>query len=277
MSAGKGPFSFTLFTASPPVAAVADNGGVDRIGLDLDRWGKANRQGPSYRISDHVVGDLVALRRVVRPGALFARADALHSGSRDQVEELLALGADVLMLPMFASAEEAGTFVEMVGGRAKVSLLVETASAAADIAAVVRLAGVKEVFVGLNDLQLSLGLDNRFEVLVSELVAEISARVRERGLRFGLGGIGRAGDETLPVPSSLVYPQLVRLGATSTILARSFLRPGPEGLAGLGGAVAAARAELERLAGSPAERMEDLRRDLERHLALGSDREVSFL
>jgi hypothetical protein len=220
------PFELTLFTNDAAVAARADRAGIDRIGPDLDRLGKTERQGPQFRISNHSPADLDRIRGAVVRGRVFARTDPLHDGTRAQVDELIARGAEVLMLPMFRRPDEAARFVDIVRGRARVSLLVETAPAAVRIRDVVRVAGVDEIFVGLNDLHLSLGLDSRFELLTSGLMDEIAGTVQQAGLRFGVGGLGRASDDTLPVPSSLVYPQYARLGARGAIVARSFLTQG---------------------------------------------------
>jgi hypothetical protein len=119
---------------------------------------------------------------------------------------------------------------------------------------------VVEIFVGLNDLHLSLGLSNVFDVVVSGLMDAIAARVHDAGLRFGFGGLARYDDRTLPVPPDLVYAQYPRLDATSAWLARSFfagLKPG-----GIGGAVRALRDRMNYWAGQPAAILADRREDL---------------
>jgi len=61
-------------------------------------------------------------------------------------------------------------------------------------------------------LHLDLGLRSHFELLCSSLLEEICATLRAAGLVYGFGGIGRAGDESLPISSDLVYAQYPRLG-----------------------------------------------------------------
>ena len=131
-------------------------------------------------------------------------------------------GARVLMLPMVASPEEAATFVTLVNGRARVVLLVECRDAIARLSELIAVEGVDEVHVGLNDLALSLGLANRWLVLADDLMLDVGRRVIAAGLRFGLGGLGRAGDDTLPIPSDLVYAEHARTGATAALVSRSF-------------------------------------------------------
>jgi hypothetical protein len=126
------------------------------------------------------------------------------------------------MLPYFTAARAVAEFVDLVGGRASCVLLLETAAALARVRDIVAVPGIAEVMIGLNDLHLSLGLANPFEVVVSDLIEVAARRVREAGLGFGFGGLARAGDDDLPVAPDLVYAQYPRLGASAAWLARSF-------------------------------------------------------
>jgi hypothetical protein len=262
------PFRFTLMTNDPQLAAQADRAGVDRIGIDLDRIGKLERQPAGYRISQHSLADLERLRGVVRPGRLFARTDPIHAESARQIDDLLACGVSTLMLPMFREVEEAARFVELVAGRAEVVLLVETVAAAFRMGRLARLKGVQEIMLGLNDLHLDARLGNRFEIVVSDLMESLARTVTSCGIRFGFGGVGRCDDETLPVPSSLIYPQYARLGASSAIIARSFYRSADKAFDDQQfiEALGQARASLARWAREPPEVLDQARQRLERHL-----------
>jgi len=219
-------FILTAITLDPAVIRAADEAGVDRIGIDIERLGKTLRQRhkPGARISDHQLDDLASVAANVARAEVFVRLNPLHQGSRAEIDRALELGARVAMLPFFTEPREAACFVEMLGGRAKAVLLIETASAAARIRETVAVKGVAEIMVGLNDLHMSLGLSNPFEVVISDVLATIAMHVRDAGLRFGFGGLARSGDRTLPVPPDLVYAQYPRLGATTAWLARSFYR-----------------------------------------------------
>ncbi|RPJ85260.1 MAG: aldolase [Acidobacteria bacterium] len=219
---------FTLFTNDAGLAARADAAGIDRVGVDLERIGKAERQaGLGCRLSDHRPSDLVSLAGALERARLFARTNPPHPGLKEEVGHCLALGASVLMLPMFETPAHAESFVEMVGGRAEVVLLVETPEAARRLPDIVRVGGVAEIHVGLNDLALGLGAGSHFEVLASDLVDRLSSVTREAGLPFGVGGVGRLGDDRLPVPADLVYAQYPRLGAMRALVSRVFLGPEP--------------------------------------------------
>jgi hypothetical protein len=156
----------------------------------------------------------------------------INAGSPAEIGGALDAGAEVLMLPYFRTATEVETFVELVQGRAFVSLLLETGAAAEDVAAIARVRGVDEIIVGLNDLSLDLGFPNQFALLVSPVLERIAKHVREAGLPFGCGGLADPAHDTLRVPPSLVCAQYPRLGATRAFVARTFTAAGlqPRGL-----------------------------------------------
>ena len=221
-----------MWTADPALARLADAAGVDRIGVDLERLGKQERQrGLGTWMSPHLESDLDRLGPVLVQARLFARVNPLNPDSAREVEAVLGRGAQVIMLPMVKAAEEAARFAALIAGRATLVLLVEHADALGQLSGMVDVEGVDEVHIGLNDLALSLGLANRWMVLGSDLALEAAAIVHAAGLRFGLGGIGRAGDNGLPVPADLVYAEYARTGARAALISRSFLSPGGIGLA----------------------------------------------
>lgn len=216
-------FVLTLWTNDLALARRAQAAGVQRIGVDLERHGKDERQrGRQTWISPHTIDDLAALRPLLGQARPFARVNPVHAGSREEVEAVLAAGAEVLMLPMVATAREADAFSRLVRGRARVVLLVERREAVDALPDLVAVEGVHEVHLGLNDLAISLNLPNRWLALAGDLAAEAGACVARAGLRFGLGGIGRVDDRTLPIPSDLIYAEYARTGATAAVLARSF-------------------------------------------------------
>jgi hypothetical protein len=109
--------------------------------------------------------------------------------------------------------------------------LIETMNGVDRIDELAMLPGVDELHLGINDLSLSLGLANRFAVLLHEATEAVAAASRAAHKPLGVAHIGRARDDQLPVPADLVYAQLARLGATGTLLGRSFLYGGTADLA----------------------------------------------
>jgi 2-keto-3-deoxy-L-rhamnonate aldolase RhmA len=217
------PFILTLWTADAALAAAADAAGIDRIGVDLEHLGKRERQKTRATwISPHAEEDLDVVRPALTRARLFARVNPINPDSVREIEEVIARGAQVLMLPMAADARQASEFVRIVDGRAAAVLLVEHVDAMRRLREIAAVPGVDEIHIGLNDLAISLGLRNRWLALAGDLVTEASVIVREAGLRFGVGGIGRAGDANMPIPSDLVYAQYARTGARAALISRSF-------------------------------------------------------
>lgn len=260
-------FRLTLITNDARLAADADRAGVNRIGIDLEYLGKAERQaGRQTRLSNHDWDDLSRISQSVHQADLFVRINPIHAGTEAEIETALELGVKVLMLPSFRTAGEVATFVGAVRGRARVSILVELAPAAVRIREILDVAGIDEVMFGLNDLHLQFGVANHFEVLASPLIDMLAAEVRRKGLPLAIGGVGRVGDTAMPVPTDLVYAQYPRLGATGAWLARSFANTGlsPDDFQA---AVLAIRHRLDQWAASPPEDQERAREELARHAA----------
>lgn len=245
-------------TNDPAFARRCDELEGIRVFVDLERLGKAERQaGRDTFISNHTVDDVASVRAQVRRNRLMVRVNPLNPGSAVEVEAVLAGGADLLMLPMFSRAAQVREFASLVAGRAAVVLLVETACAVDCLAEWIGTPGLQEVYVGLNDLHLSLGLRFMFEPLAQGLVDRISRDVRRQGLKFGFGGIARM-DEGL-LPGRDVLAEHLRLGSSSVILSRTFHRH-EEG-AGFEAEVAQLRlAEAQLAARKPAQVESDARR-----------------
>src|SRR5690349_8806356 len=144
-------------TNDPAFAARCDSLGGFRLFVDLERLGKAERQaGRNTFISVHQIEDVGRIRKAIRHPPLMVRVNPLHEGTRTEVDAVLAQGADQLMLPMFTSAQELREFSAIVAGRAPIVPLLETAAALECLGEWIETPGLGEVFVGLNDLHLSL-------------------------------------------------------------------------------------------------------------------------
>jgi hypothetical protein len=210
-------------TNDPAFARRCDALGGFRLFVDLERLGKAQRQaGRNTFISAHQVEDVGKIKQVLRRSPLMVRVNPMHAGTQDEVEAVLARGADQLMLPMFTRAGEVSEFIRLVAGRAPVTLLLETAGALQCMDDWIATPGLAEVYVGLNDLHLSLGHRFMFEPLALGLVDRVAAAAHRHGLRFGFGGIARLGEGLLPGRD--VLAEHLRLRSGSVILSRTFHR-----------------------------------------------------
>jgi hypothetical protein len=251
----------TLWTDDVGLAQAAERAGVDRIGPDLEQLGKAARQPePDAWCSDHRAASLPALHRALGRATLFVRTNPLHRGFVRELEEYVDAGVRCLMLPMVRSVAHVRVACNAVRGRAEIVVMIEHADALSHLDELVAQEGVTEIYVGCNDLARSMTLPSRFAVLASDLPARIAERTLRRGLRFGIFGLALPGDDTLPIPSDLVYAEQIRLGATSFVLARSFRAS----VATLVANVAAARSALAEWVAQPSERLAGSRTELVR-------------
>lgn len=204
-------------------ARIADMAGVDRVMVDLEIIGKSERQRNfDTLISRHTLSDVSRLRPLLNRALLMVRVNPMHEHTRNEVVECTAAGADILMLPMINHPAEVRRFVQIVGGRSKTCLLIETGAALARLREIISVPGIDEVHIGLNDLHLSLKLDFMFEIMSGGLIEYMAQTIRERGLRFGIGGIARLGRGLLD--PELILSEHVRLGSSQVLLSRDYHR-----------------------------------------------------
>ena len=213
-------------TNSPEVAQIAEAAGVDRIFVDMEYIGKSDRQGGMDTVqSHHTVDDIKKIADVIETAELLVRINPIHEAteeyisSKQEIDQAIANGAEILMLPYFKTVEEVRTFVKLVDGRAKTLPLVETPEAVKVIDKILEL-DISEIFVGLNDLSLGYGKKFMFELLSDGTVEDICYKFKKKGIPYGFGGIAKLGTGLLPAEKILI--KHYRLGSTCVILSRSF-------------------------------------------------------
>lgn len=210
-----------ILAADPQSAIDAQNAGVDRVFYDLEWIGKSERQhGRNTVKSNNCIDDIPAVRAVLNKSELLVRTNPIHAYSKVEIEKAIEYGADVLMLPMVMDQNDVEQYVQMVAGRAKVCIMIETAAALARLDKIMAVPGVDELFIGLNDLHISMGLTFMFELLSDGIVEYIADKCNKAGMPFGFGGIARIGEGDLP--SDNILGEHVRLGSVSVILSRTF-------------------------------------------------------
>jgi 2-keto-3-deoxy-L-rhamnonate aldolase RhmA len=210
-----------LITNDPVRARRCDALPGMRLWIDLERNGKAQRQaGRNTFISTHQMDDIARVRDVLTRSRLMVRVNPLHEGTAEEVDAAIDRGAQLLMLPMFRSSQELACFASIVAGRVPLVPLLETPQALASISDWIDTPGLFEVYVGLNDLHLAMGLRFMFEPLAAGLVDQVARVVLAHSLRFGFGGIARL-DEGL-LPGRDVLAEHLRMGSSAVILSRTF-------------------------------------------------------
>lgn len=209
------------------IAEIALSAGVERIFIDLEIIGKADRQGGMDTVqSKHTVADVAAMCNAVPSAELLVRCNPVHDyvegyGTTEQeIDNIVSAGADIIMLPYFQTVEEVQRFLNAVNGRVRTMLLFETPASAALAEEIVRLSGIDEVFIGLNDMSLGFGMKFMFQLVADGMVARLCDIFRKAGLPYGFGGIAALGKGMLP--AERVIAEHYRLGSTCAILSRSF-------------------------------------------------------
>lgn len=213
-------------TNDPAVAKIAAESGVDRIFIDMEVLGKAERQGGMDTVqSHHVPEDIATVRSAVGDSAeILARVNPLNENSQAEIDSAIANGADIVMLPMWRTADDIRAFVRMTGGRAKTMPLLETDTAADNIAEAAAIPGIDEMLIGLNDLHLCYGQKFMFQLLADGTVQRLCKTLGEANIPYGFGGVGRPGSGTLP--AECIIGEHYRIGSQCVILSRSFCNTG---------------------------------------------------
>ena len=208
-------------TNDTEVARIAEDAGVDRIFLDLETIGKQERQGGMDTVqSRHTISDIAIIKDVLKKSELLVRANPIHPGTEQEIDQIIAAGAWIIMLPYFKTKEEVERFLACVNGRAKTMLLFETPESVELADEILELDGIDEVFIGLNDLSLGYGKSFMFTLLSDGTVEELCLKFRKKGISYGFGGIAAIGTGTLPAEA--ILKEHYRLGSSAVILSRSF-------------------------------------------------------
>lgn len=210
-----------LVTSNPQNIIEAQDAGIDRIFFDLEYINKAERQrGRNTLILHNDIEEIKELRKIIDRAELLVRVNALYPNSKKEIDKAIAYGADIIMLPMVMDAEDVELLVKYVSGRAKVMPMIETAQALTRIDNILAVDGIDEIYIGLNDLHISMGLTFMFELLSGGIVEYMADRIKSVGIKFGFGGMAKIGEGTLPAEA--ILGEHYRLGSNSVILSRTF-------------------------------------------------------
>lgn len=213
----------SFITNDLAMATAGEAAGIDRVFIDLERLGKADRQsGRCLFLSEHSLNDVHRMKKALVKSNIMVRVDPLNAGSGQQIDRVICDGATVVMLPWFHRLEQVNKFIDLVAERAKVALLVETPAAVAVLPALCKLPGIAEIHIGLNDLSLALNRPFLFDVIADGTIDRICAILRASGVPFGFGGIGSLSRNDLPINPEWILAEQVLQGATRGWLSRTF-------------------------------------------------------
>lgn len=208
-------------TNNVEVAKIAEASGVNTIFVDMEHLGKEKRQGNLDTVQNsHTIEDVRNIRGAINKARLLVRINPLNENTKVEVESVIQAGADIIMLPWFHTAEDAQRFINIVDGRKKTLLLVENKEAIDNLDDILEVSGIDEIYIGLNDLSLNMGMKFMFQPMAEGIVECACKKIRSKNIPFGIGGIAQIGKGELP--SEYIIREHYRLGSTSAILSRTF-------------------------------------------------------
>lgn len=214
-------------TNRPDIALIAEHAGVDRIFIDMEYIGKAARQGGMDSVQNHhTIEDVNKIRTILTKADLLVRVNPIHEetdkyySSEDEIDSVIKAGADIVMLPFFKTVEEVKRFIDIVDGRVRTLLLLETREAAELVDEIIAVPGIDEIHIGINDMSLGYGKTFMFQLLADGTVERLCLKFRRAGIPYGFGGVASIG--TGKLPAEAILKEHYRLGSSMVILSRSF-------------------------------------------------------
>ena len=214
-------------TNRPDIALIAEKNGVDRIFVDMEYIGKAERQGNLDTVKNHhTIHDIQVLRGVLTRAELLVRVNPIHEktdeydSSEEEIEASIRAGADIIMLPFFKTVEEVKRFLRIVNGRVRTMLLLETPEAVEVLDEILDIPGIDEIHIGINDLSIGYKKRFMFELLTDGTVERLCRKIEHKGIFYGFGGIASLGRGL--VPAEFIIKEHYWLGSHMAILSRSF-------------------------------------------------------
>lgn len=208
-----------LFVNDQAEAVSAVQAGFAGVVVDWEAPSEAGRQVNSESHQSHpdiVLGSVSAAVHC----PVMCRVNQYSEITGAEVARALSLGASSVLLPMVRKFQDALDFKNIISGKAKWGLMIETPEAL-EIAQQLAELEPDFVYVGLFDLMYTRGRKNLFEPLIN---GEVTALRRQfRHIPFGVAGLTVI-DRGAPIPSLELLKELSYQNCDFTFLRRSFKR-----------------------------------------------------
>tara|TARA_Y100001970_G_C14245587_1_gene867945 strand:+ start:1828 stop:2628 length:801 start_codon:yes stop_codon:yes gene_type:complete len=214
-------FELMAIQNKPDIAQVYENAGIDRIFIDLEKLGKKSRQKKINAVlNSHHLSDIKKVKQKLTKSKLLVRINPINLHSKNEILQSIDDGADIIMLPMFTTMKEIDTFLSITSGQVKTTLLFETAESICLLSEACKIKELNEIYVGLNDMHLSLNMSFLFEPLVYGIIDIFSKFSHENNKSFGFGGLATL--ENGLIPGKHILAEHARLNSNLVILSRAF-------------------------------------------------------
>ncbi len=216
----KPELELVLFENDPNDAERMVPAGISSFMVDMEVIGKNLRQlGFDTEIRPGTRNDLEAIANVDGATA-WCRVNRYGAHTAAEIDDALAAGAKVLLLPMVTRLQEVEAMLGQVAGRCATGIMIETVEAVA-LAGQINQLGLHFAFFGLNDFAISRGGGSPFRALVDGSVDAVREAMPDT--RLGVGGLTdiRCGH---PIPARRLLEEFERLDCAFSFLRRSFRR-----------------------------------------------------
>jgi citrate lyase beta subunit len=213
----------SLITNNPLAAKNAEIAGIERMMIDLETFGKQQRQlGRNLYHSDHQISDVYEIKKVLSRSEVVVRINSIHEHSKNEIDSIVNLGADRIMLPYFKSIKEVEILCTIIDNRVKIILLLETIESLQMLNDLIRINRDFEFHFGLNDLSINLNWKSIFQPFYDDSLLPYIDLLKQNKLNFGIGGIGAMSNSSLSIESELILAEQIRLGCNLGWMGRSF-------------------------------------------------------
>ena len=194
--------------------------GIASFLVDLELIGKDTRQlGFDTEINPGTMGDVKALSKIAQ-ARVWCRLNRFGSHTASEVEQAIANGAAVLILPMVTTIQEVNDFLTQIGSRCESCIMIETPEGVR-LAPELEKMPIDSIFFGLNDYAISTESRNIFKAIENGTLETVIRATSAK--RSGFGGLTHMSLGS-PVPSAMLLEELSRLDCKITFLRRSFRR-----------------------------------------------------
>lgn len=210
-------FELYSFYSNYDVTVEGLSAGIDGVIIDLESKGKQGRQDLyNTQINKHTISDLQKIRSATSKRVI-CRVNGGKFLSEDEISEVIAAGADEVLIPMVTSAHEVEQAQNLTQGKTDLSIMIETNEAVFLVEAF-NAYPLKRAFIGLNDLSIARNEGNLFVPLIDGTVQHIRDRTK---LPLGVAGLTHP-DKGSPIPCRALINEMKRLECSFGFLRRSF-------------------------------------------------------